>query len=117
MCGSASSLPTARRPTSTWSTPWPRNARVEHRTRRRNIFGRPRPTPFEAFVHEAALRRHPGTRHRPAGQHVRRGLPGLRGPIGALSSPTRLHRVHFSRHEGVRTIHSTHRTRNVSPPA
>ncbi|MEV7851165.1 helix-turn-helix transcriptional regulator [Streptomyces sp. NPDC088183] len=32
------------------------NARVEHRTRRRDIFDRPRPTPFEAFIHEAALR-------------------------------------------------------------
>ncbi|MFD9423737.1 MULTISPECIES: helix-turn-helix transcriptional regulator [unclassified Streptomyces] len=32
------------------------NARVEHRTRRRDIFDRPVPTPFEAFIHEAALR-------------------------------------------------------------
>lgn len=32
------------------------SARVEHRTRRRDIFDRPRPTPFEAFIHEAALR-------------------------------------------------------------
>jgi transcriptional regulator with XRE-family HTH domain len=32
------------------------NARVEHRMRRREIFDRPRPTPFEAFIHEAALR-------------------------------------------------------------
>ncbi|MFG2622939.1 helix-turn-helix domain-containing protein [Streptomyces sp. NPDC048507] len=32
------------------------NTRVEHRTRRRTIFDRPRPTPFEAFIHEAALR-------------------------------------------------------------
>ncbi|MGC5343188.1 helix-turn-helix transcriptional regulator [Streptomyces sp. AM 4-1-1] len=32
------------------------NARVEHRTRRRDIFDRPAPTPFEAFIHEAALR-------------------------------------------------------------
>ncbi|MFJ1545876.1 helix-turn-helix domain-containing protein [Streptomyces sp. NPDC088246] len=32
------------------------NARVEHRTRRRDIFDRPSPTPFEAFIHEAALR-------------------------------------------------------------
>ncbi|MFH8514746.1 helix-turn-helix domain-containing protein [Streptomyces gelaticus] len=32
------------------------SARVEHRIRRRDIFDRPRPTPFEAFIHEAALR-------------------------------------------------------------
>ncbi|MCX5397622.1 helix-turn-helix transcriptional regulator [Streptomyces sp. NBC_00102] len=32
------------------------NARVEHRIRRRDIFDRPAPTPFEAFIHEAALR-------------------------------------------------------------
>ncbi|MCB5908329.1 helix-turn-helix domain-containing protein [Streptomyces pinistramenti] len=32
------------------------NARVEHRMRRREIFDRPAPTPFEAFIHEAALR-------------------------------------------------------------
>ncbi|MGP8300689.1 helix-turn-helix domain-containing protein [Streptomyces inhibens] len=32
------------------------NARVEHRMRRREIFDRPVPTPFEAFIHEAALR-------------------------------------------------------------
>ncbi|WP_328378209.1 helix-turn-helix domain-containing protein [Streptomyces sp. NBC_01020] len=32
------------------------NARVEHRVRRRDIFDRPTPTPFEAFIHEAALR-------------------------------------------------------------
>ncbi|AZM90409.1 MULTISPECIES: helix-turn-helix domain-containing protein [Streptomyces] len=32
------------------------NTRVEHRMRRRVIFDRPRPTPFEAFIHEAALR-------------------------------------------------------------
>ncbi|MGN5634225.1 helix-turn-helix domain-containing protein [Streptomyces sp. AC154] len=32
------------------------NNRVEHRTRRRDIFDRPQPTPFEAFIHEAALR-------------------------------------------------------------
>ncbi|MEU3370929.1 helix-turn-helix domain-containing protein [Streptomyces sp. NPDC006711] len=32
------------------------NLRVEHRMRRRAIFDRPNPTPFEAFVHEAALR-------------------------------------------------------------
>ncbi|WP_371677291.1 helix-turn-helix domain-containing protein [Streptomyces sp. NBC_01276] len=32
------------------------NTRVEHRMRRRVIFERPRPTPFEAFIHEAALR-------------------------------------------------------------
>nr|WP_127464904.1 helix-turn-helix transcriptional regulator [Streptomyces sp. B27] len=31
-------------------------ARVEHRMRRREIFDRPRPTPYEAFIHEAALR-------------------------------------------------------------
>lgn len=31
-------------------------ARVEHRMRRREIFDRPTPTPFEAFIHEAALR-------------------------------------------------------------
>lgn len=30
--------------------------RVEHRMRRREIFDRPTPTPFEAFIHEAALR-------------------------------------------------------------
>ncbi|MBD0743819.1 helix-turn-helix transcriptional regulator [Streptomyces sp. CBMA152] len=32
------------------------NLRVEHRMRRRAIFDRPSPTPFEAFIHEAALR-------------------------------------------------------------
>ncbi|MEU2393959.1 helix-turn-helix transcriptional regulator [Streptomyces sp. NPDC007369] len=32
------------------------NTRVEHRMRRRIIFDRPTPTPFEAFIHEAALR-------------------------------------------------------------
>ncbi|MBT2479007.1 helix-turn-helix domain-containing protein [Streptomyces sp. ISL-94] len=32
------------------------STRVEHRTKRRVIFDRPRPTPFEAFIHEAALR-------------------------------------------------------------
>ncbi|MER5363080.1 helix-turn-helix transcriptional regulator [Streptomyces sp. NPDC002785] len=32
------------------------NARVEHRMRRRDIFDRPVPMPFEAFIHEAALR-------------------------------------------------------------
>ncbi|MER8098415.1 helix-turn-helix domain-containing protein [Streptomyces goshikiensis] len=32
------------------------NARVEHRLRRRVIFDRPNPTPFEAFIHEGALR-------------------------------------------------------------
>lgn len=32
------------------------NARVEHRARRRDIFDRPTPTSFEAFIHEAALR-------------------------------------------------------------
>ncbi|MFD7103126.1 XRE family transcriptional regulator [Streptomyces kasugaensis] len=32
------------------------SARVEHRMRRREIFDRPAPTPFEAFIHEAALR-------------------------------------------------------------
>ncbi|MFC8080455.1 helix-turn-helix domain-containing protein [Streptomyces sp. NPDC057307] len=32
------------------------NARVEHRTRRREIFDRPNPPKFEAFIHEAALR-------------------------------------------------------------
>ncbi|NED83780.1 helix-turn-helix domain-containing protein [Streptomyces sp. SID11233] len=32
------------------------NTRVEHRIRRREIFDRPQPTPFEAFIHEAALR-------------------------------------------------------------
>lgn len=31
-------------------------ARVEHRMRRREIFDRLTPTPFEAFIHEAALR-------------------------------------------------------------
>ncbi|MCX5078925.1 helix-turn-helix domain-containing protein [Streptomyces sp. NBC_00424] len=30
--------------------------RVEHRMRRRIIFDRPSPTPFKAFIHEAALR-------------------------------------------------------------
>ncbi|MGW4199670.1 helix-turn-helix domain-containing protein [Streptomyces sp. NPDC004726] len=30
--------------------------RVEHRMRRRAIFDRPNPTPFETFIHEAALR-------------------------------------------------------------
>lgn len=30
--------------------------RVEHRMRRRAIFDRPSPVPFEAFIHEAALR-------------------------------------------------------------
>lgn len=32
------------------------NARVELRMRRREIFDRPSPVPFEAFIHEAALR-------------------------------------------------------------
>jgi transcriptional regulator with XRE-family HTH domain len=32
------------------------NARVEHRMKRRKIFDRPAPVPFEAFIHEAALR-------------------------------------------------------------
>ncbi|WP_275463388.1 helix-turn-helix domain-containing protein [Streptomyces noursei] len=32
------------------------NTRVEHRIRRREIFDRPKPTPFDAFIHEAALR-------------------------------------------------------------
>ncbi|MFB6569668.1 helix-turn-helix domain-containing protein [Streptomyces noursei] len=32
------------------------NTRVEHRIRRRKIFDRPAPTPFDAFIHEAALR-------------------------------------------------------------
>ncbi|MFE6690255.1 helix-turn-helix domain-containing protein [Streptomyces sp. NPDC057743] len=32
------------------------NTRAEHRIRRRKIFDRPTPTPFDAFVHEAALR-------------------------------------------------------------
>ncbi|AQU68294.1 helix-turn-helix domain-containing protein [Streptomyces niveus] len=32
------------------------NARVEHRTRRREIFDRPNPPKFEAIIHEAALR-------------------------------------------------------------
>ncbi|MFC8824800.1 helix-turn-helix domain-containing protein [Streptomyces sp. NPDC057137] len=32
------------------------NARVEHRTRRREIFDRPNPPKFESFIHEAALR-------------------------------------------------------------
>lgn len=32
------------------------STRVEHRMRRRIIFDRPNPTPFEAFIHEAALR-------------------------------------------------------------
>ncbi|MEE1791045.1 helix-turn-helix transcriptional regulator [Streptomyces sp. BE308] len=43
--GGVSDLPTAEL-----------NARVEHRTRRRDIFDRPVPTPFEVFIHEAALR-------------------------------------------------------------
>ncbi|MET9293584.1 helix-turn-helix transcriptional regulator [Streptomyces sp. NPDC003077] len=32
------------------------DARVQHRMQRRRIFDRPKPAPFEAFIHEAALR-------------------------------------------------------------
>ncbi|MGK5499404.1 helix-turn-helix domain-containing protein [Streptomyces sp. URMC 125] len=45
--------------------PLPRSevdARVEHRARRRVIFERDQPTPFEAIIHEAALRMHYGGR-------------------------------------------------------
>ncbi|WKK26582.1 helix-turn-helix transcriptional regulator [Streptomyces olivoreticuli] len=48
MCNSVSSLPAL--PAAELK------ARVEHRLRRREIFDRPAPPTFEAFIHEAALR-------------------------------------------------------------
>lgn len=48
MCNSVSSLPSL--PAAELK------ARVEHRLRRREIFDRPAPPSFEAFIHEAALR-------------------------------------------------------------
>ncbi|MGW6598423.1 DUF5753 domain-containing protein [Streptomyces sp. NPDC055036] len=38
------------------------NARIQHRLARREFFDRDRPTPYEAIIHEAALRIHYGSR-------------------------------------------------------